>query len=178
MSIKPLFSLILAALWAGSACAATPAKSLSLCAPDEVAVFSCTLVTRQKVSLCAVDVAQKTEHFYYATTHAGDKVMRTPAAGDPPLVFTQTHLVYGGAHGGVAYAFSSQGGQNIVYDIGGPGDDTGGTLQVKAGRVVQAKACLPHTVQSTDNEAVLGSMSHWGHDAQIQAHGLPSMPAH
>jgi hypothetical protein len=155
------------------------ASAGSMCTSTEKVVFSCSLAGRNKVvSMCAAgDVAHGAGRFYYAYGRPGAPELVYPATGqnvaDP---FTRSHLGFGGATGGYAYAFVNNQFKYIVYSISGTGINKGGVMVQRNGSstVAADMKCQQTTIVESDDDGVLDSTLKWKNDPAISAHGLPS----
>lgn len=170
MTFRFAFAAVLLAATISSPVIAADAPSL--CGATDKVVFSCPLAGGKKtVSVCAgADGA-----IHYAFGQPGKIELTHPAdTQDAPL--SRTHLSFGGASGGAAYAFDKGGYQYIVYSISGTGMERGGVVvrrdgQVKAARDMQ---CQAGKITNTSDEHVIDETLKLKSDSEIQSHGLPT----
>ncbi|HEY9130143.1 MAG TPA: hypothetical protein VIM98_00185 [Dyella sp.] len=166
------FALAAVLLAATVSMSAIAADAPHLCGATDKVVFSCPLAGGKKtVSLCAgTDGAIR-----YAFGQPGKIELTHPSeAQDAPL--SRTHLSFGGASGGAAYAFDKGGYQYIVYSISGTGMDRGGVVVRRDGEVKAARdmQCQAGKITNTSDEQVIDQTLKLKSDPEIQSHGLPT----
>ncbi|OOG47800.1 hypothetical protein [Rhodanobacter sp. C01] len=146
----------------------------TLCASTDKVVFSCPLGNNQKVvSMCASGDAK---HFYYAYGRsAAPELVYPPRGQSSDGAFMRSHLVYGGASGGVAYSFVKQGYKYIVYSISGTGLQDGGVIVQRLGNtgVVKKMQCQSSKIIESQDDGVIDATLKWKSDSQIKVNGLP-----
>jgi hypothetical protein len=134
-----------------------------MCHRGDEAMVSCPLAKGGKtVSMCAR--ADKT--FYYAYGKAGAKPdMVWPTEGTPSTGLTFTHLMYAGATGGNAFAFSNDG---YKYE-------DGGVIVRKDGqkKPVKESGCADGSKTESDKSELYDAARALPEDPDIAAHGLP-----
>ncbi|MGF6492877.1 hypothetical protein ABIE56_001034 [Luteibacter sp. 621] len=153
--------------------AAQAASAPSMCHRGDEAMMSCPLAKGGKtVSMCAK--ADKT--FYYAYGKAGVKPdMVWPTDDAPSTGLTFTHLMYAGATGGNAFAFSNDGSKYVVYAISGTGFEDGGVIVRKDGqkKPVKESGCADGSKTESDKSELYDAARALPEDPDIAAHGLP-----
>lgn len=177
--MKLLLWLITAALSVIGVNAIAQKPPSGLCTADEEPVFSCTLkgVSRKIVSLCASpESAQGKQSFHYLFGRPDKIELRYPASGNGHEAFTFTHVVFAGATGGGAYAFTDFDYKYILYSVEGTGLKESGLLVKREGTLNASREV--HCIQSTlielpNNELWRNTISKWKADPDIDAHGLP-----
>ncbi|UPG91582.1 hypothetical protein L2Y96_07370 [Luteibacter aegosomaticola] len=150
------------------------ATAPSMCAKGDEAVLSCPLAKGGKtVSICA----KSDNTFYYAYGKPGAKPdMSWPADGAQATGLTRTHLMFGGATGGNAYAFENNGYKYIVYSISGTQLEDGGVIVTKDGqsKPIKDSKCAAGAKTQTDNADVRKAARSLPEDPDLSNHGLPS----
>lgn len=180
------FSASLAATALGLACFGAcaqkkmPHQPTSLCAANEVPVFSCTLQgsSRKMVALCASPASVQGERSIHYLYGRPSKIeLRYPSNGHGSDAFTFTRLRYAGATGGYAHTFITEGYKYIVYSIEGTGIEESGLMVQRQGALRTAREvhCRSSTlIKLKNNNLWNNTVSKWSVDADIDAHGLPS----
>jgi len=179
------FHALFAAIAIGLVCCSTfaqkaPNQSPGLCEAHEESVFSCTLQGpgRKSVSLCAsAKSAQGERSFRYLYGRPSKIELEYPKGGSSNAdAFSRTHLLFAGNTGGYAYAFTNGGFKYILYAISGTGFERSGVLVQREGqmRANRDMHCKDSTLVEASHE-LWDAASKWKVDADIDAHGLPSI---
>ncbi|WP_133166848.1 hypothetical protein [Solimicrobium silvestre] len=125
------------------------------------------------VSLCASPASAQGERtFRYLFGYPSKIELTYPSSDSDADSFTLTHLVYAGATGGSAYAFTNDGYKYILYSIEGTGLKRSGLLVQHVGQLHAASDlnCTPSALVESGDELI----PKWKADQDIDAHGLPS----
>jgi len=152
----------------------------SICASDEVVLFSCKIEGSEKVaSLCASkDVSDERGHLYYAYGTSQGKEMVFPEGDQPPAkLFKRTQLGFSGNTGGYAYSFEVGSYKYIIYSASGAnGFEDQGIMVTRdnAHKPEVSMSCEQDSVVEDEDEKVLDMVLGWDHDAVIESRGLPT----
>jgi len=156
---------------------APPAAARSMCAAQEVVLYSCETTKGSTVSLCASQgVGADQGYLYYAYGSPGNPELIFPGEKRPPNDFRRTQLTFAGSTGGYAYSFENGGYRYIVYSVSGAeGLEDQGVLITKgdARHAISTLSCSRGSVIEDDDTALLDLTLTWPADADLDQHGLP-----
>jgi hypothetical protein len=156
---------------------APTATARSMCAKQEVVLFSCATSKGKRASLCASrGVSAEQGYLYYAYGLPGNPELVFPGEKRAPADFKRTQLTFAGSTGGYAYSFENGGYRYIVYSVSGAeGLEDQGVLITKrdARKAISALSCSKGSVIEDDDTALLDLTLTWPADVDLDQHGLP-----